>query len=165
MRPWRAVTRWFWPMLLAGLLVLQFWKDGGLVAGRPPPLEARALDGTAFSWDEAAGRPVVLYFWATWCPVCRAMRGNIEALARDHTVVTVALQSGSAEALREYARTQRFTPSVYPDPTGAIASRYGVQGVPAIFVIGPAGDIRYAMTGYSTEFGLRARIWLAAHED
>lgn len=154
---------WFWPVLLAVLLVAPGWLDRGLVRGDPPPLATRSLDGAAFAWADVAGRPSVLYFWATWCPICRATRGNVEALADDYPVITVALQSGTEQGLRAFVEREHFALPVYPDPDGAIAARYGLRGVPAIFVIDSRGTIRYAMTGYASELGLRARLWLTAH--
>lgn len=152
---------WFWAALLAILLIVPAWQGRTLIEGRPPPLDTLSIDGAPFAWDALAGRPAVLYFWATWCPVCTAMRGNIEAVAADYPVVTVALQSGSDQELREYLHTKRFRLPVHPDPDGAIAARYGLKGVPAIFIVDARGAIRHAVTGYTTELGLRVRLWLA----
>jgi peroxiredoxin len=154
---------WFWLGLIAVFLVAQSWMDRALVRDQPPPLETRSLDGAAFAWGDVAGHPSVLYFWATWCPICGATRSNLEAVARDHPVISVALQSGSERELRDYVRDERFTLPVYPDPDGALAARYGLRGVPAIFIVDAQGSIRYSMTGYTSELGLRARLWLAAH--
>jgi thiol-disulfide isomerase/thioredoxin len=157
-------TGWlFWPALLVIFLAAQSWKDRGLIQGRPPPLGTRALDGARFDWDDVAGRPAVLYFWATWCPICGATRGNVEALAADYPVISVALQSGTDPVLRDYVRREGFTLPVFPDPEGTIAARFGLRGVPAIFIVDAGGTVRYAMTGYTSELGLRVRLWLAAH--
>jgi len=47
------------------------------------------------------------------------------------------------------------------DEHGDIAIAWGVDGVPASFVIDGAGHIRHAGKGLSTEIGLRLRLWLA----
>jgi peroxiredoxin len=47
------------------------------------------------------------------------------------------------------------------DPEGAVLSRYGVQGVPATFIIDRDGEIRFRVMGLSSEWGLRLRLWAA----
>lgn len=47
------------------------------------------------------------------------------------------------------------------DPAAEILRRYGLAGVPAFIVIDPAGDIRFVAVGYTSELGLRLRLWWA----
>lgn len=102
-----------------------------------------------------------MHFWATWCPVCRLGDGAIDAIARDHRVVSIALQSGDAAEIRHYMATEGLDFTVLPDETGTLASRWGVPGVPATFVLDPTGRIAFSTMGFSTEWGLRARLWAA----
>ncbi|WP_317623011.1 redoxin domain-containing protein [Thiohalobacter thiocyanaticus] len=96
--------------------------------------------------------------------MCRLEEDSIDALARDRPVLTVALDSGSDGELKQYMTEQGLEFTVINDRDGAIAARYGVQGVPASFVIGPQGDIRFTSVGYTTGVGLRLRLWLAGWE-
>jgi thiol-disulfide isomerase/thioredoxin len=159
----RLKSSLFWAALAGFFLIAQSWKDRDLVAGVPPPLPARSLDGAAFDWVDVKGRSTVLYFWATWCPICRATHGTVESIAEDYPVMTVALQSGVDRELRDYVARNHLTVPVFPDPDGRVAASYGLRGVPAFFVVDRRGLVRYAMTGYTTELGLRARLWLADH--
>jgi thiol-disulfide isomerase/thioredoxin len=106
---------------------------------------------------------VLVHFWATWCAVCRLGNGAIEAVARDHRVITVALQSGDAAEIRRYLASEGLAFDVVPDETGALARGWGVPGVPATFVLDPAGRVAFSTLGLTTEWGLRARLWGAAH--
>ncbi|BCU05840.1 hypothetical protein Atep_05170 [Allochromatium tepidum] len=67
------------------------------MTGEAPPLVGVTLEGTPIDLADRRGRPVLVHFWATWCPVCRITDGTIDAIAEDHAVVTVALQSGTEE--------------------------------------------------------------------
>ena len=50
---------------------------------------------------------------------------------------------------------------VVVDEDGRLARSWGVGGVPATFIVATDGRISYAGMGYSTELGLRARLWLS----
>jgi peroxiredoxin len=52
--------------------------------------------------------------------------------------------------------------AVLADEDGALARRYGVRGVPTLFVLDGAGRIRFTELGYTTEAGLRLGLWWAA---
>ena len=104
---------------------------------------------------------MLVHFWATWCPICRAEQGSIDALARDTPVITVAMQSGDRNAVVQHLRKEELNFPVLNDPDGVIAAQWGVRAVPASFIVDGAGQIRYVEVGYTTGIGLRLRLWLA----
>ena len=55
--------------------------------------------------------------------------------------------------------------SPLPDPQGKILSQYGLHGVPAFVIINPAGEISFVSTGFTSEVGLRLRLWWASREN
>ncbi len=131
-------------------------------SGPAPALAGQTLAGTAYTLPAHPGKPVLVHFWATWCPICREDQGSIAAIARDRgDVVTVAMQSGNADEIARYARQQHIDFPVINDPDGALAQRWGVTAVPASFIIGPDGTVRFIEVGYTTGPGLRLRLWLA----
>lgn len=148
--------------LLATLFIFcgQFLSGGGLVTGKPPALTAPTLDG-----GEAASRirqgPALLYFWASWCGVCRAMQNNVDAALHDHPGLTIAERSGDDAQLTAYLRNNHLTWPTVNDNGGTIGQNFGVRGVPAIFIVAADGNIVFASAGYTSEFGLRVRLWLA----
>lgn len=159
-RRWR---RGLFELALILLIVagVQWWKSWPLATGAAPSLAGVTLDGRPFDLAQWQGQPVLVHFWATWCPVCQVMGGTIDGIAKDYPVIGVALQSGTRETLQTALRAAGHTFPVLSDPEGAIASRWGVQGVPTTFVIDPAGHIRFATVGVSTGPGLRLRLWVA----
>jgi thiol-disulfide isomerase/thioredoxin len=146
---------------LALFLGVQWFSGRGLATGTPPPIHARMPDGREYAGPQFGGRPAVIYFWASWCGICRAMQDTVSGLAKDVPMMTVALQSGNAAEVRRYLEAQGFSVPVVLDEDGAIGAAYGIRGVPAVFILGPDGNIRSAVVGYSSEIGLRVRLWLA----
>jgi peroxiredoxin len=159
----RHWPKWLWNILLIALAigVVQWWQTRELPAGPAPPLAGRLLDGRWVDLREYRGTPLLVHFWATWCPICRAEQGTISSLAEDVPVLTVATGSGDAAQLSKYLEENRLGFPVLLDESGELARRWKIVGVPASFVIDPRGDIVAAAVGYTTEIGLRLRLWLA----
>lgn len=150
----------FWLGLLLFYVGWPAFFERGLVRDFPPAISVADLNGRGFDWSDVAGQSAIVYFWGAWCPICGAMQNSIQDVAADHEVITVALRSGTADELRDYVRREGLTARVIPDPDGSIAERYGVEGVPTVFFVDRGGRIRFATTGYTTEVGMRLRLWI-----
>jgi len=160
MRGRRWLGRLAWVVLLAAIYVgVRHYQQRTLIEGPAPALHAELVNGGRFDLATARGTPMLVYFWATWCPVCRLEQGGIESLARDHQVVTVALQSGEPAAVRTYLKEHGLRAPVINDPDGAIAQAWGVRATPALFFLDRDGRIRFRELGYTTEAGMRIRLW------
>jgi alkyl hydroperoxide reductase subunit AhpC len=59
----------------------------------------------------------------------------------------------------------QLTFPVMLDNNGELAQTFGLKGVPASFILSPNGEIKFVETGYSTELGLRLRLWLSTLQD
>ncbi len=169
-RPGSTRRRWLVLLIQALVLLLLYlglksWMQRDMVSGQVPDLTAHLVDGSRFSPRDLEGRVWLLHFWAEWCPICRAEQGAISAVARRWPVVTVAMQSGDRLAVEDYLRANGLDWQTIVDQTGAIAKRFGVDAVPASFVIDGSGKIRFRETGYTTSWGLRLRLWLASLVD
>jgi peroxiredoxin len=164
----RALTSWkHWrwvrdsSIALAVVLAVRVYQHRNMPSGTAPPLSGTDLDGKAVSLADYRGQPVLLHFWATWCGVCKVEQHNIDAVAGDLPVLSVASQSGSADAIGSYVREHAFAARVVVDEESTLARQFGVHAFPATFVIDGGGQIRHVEVGYTTELGLRARMWLA----
>ena len=146
-------------ILIAGI---RTWQQRGVASSVAPPLQGMLLSGTPYSLPDKPGQPVLVNFWATWCMPCRAEQDSIAAIAQDHpNTITVSMRSGDDAGVVSHLKEQGLHFPVLNDADGRIASTWGVQAVPASFIIGPNGQIRFAEVGYLSEFELRFRLWLA----
>lgn len=162
-RRWQrwGVEALFLVALVAGITL---WQNRGLPEGPAPALAGPRSDGSAVNLSEKVGSgdtAQLVVFWASWCGVCRAEAGNVEAVARDWPVISVAMQSGDAAEVAKYLAEKRLKLPAIADDDGDITGPWGVRVVPAHFVIDPAGNIRFRVVGYATEWGLRLRLWWA----
>jgi thiol-disulfide isomerase/thioredoxin len=166
---WR---RWGLEALVLAAIVgaITLWQNRGLPEGAAPPLAGLRNDGVhedlahkvgARGTVGGAGKATLVVFWATWCPVCRAEEGNIVSVAKDWPVVSVALDSGDAAEVTKYLKERDIPLPAILDDDGVRAGAWRVRGVPAHFIVDPAGNIRFRVVGYATTLGLRARLWWA----
>lgn len=160
-RSWRRIA-----IEVAVIAVIFFgiraWQTRDAPDGPAPELIASTIGGAHV---DVAGHssPVLVHFWATWCGVCRAEEGNIDSIAEDHEVITIASQSGRSEEVAAYMRARGLSFPVVNDPGSEIAHRWGVRVFPTSFVVDSSGRIRHVEVGYTTSLGLRIRLWLAGH--
>ena len=105
-----------------------------MAAGTAPEIVGRLADGRELRLRDylrqAEGRPLLLYVWSAWCPVCRAEEGTVAALAEDWPVLTVAMQSGDAAEVVAFMRTRGLAYPALVDKEGVLSWSLGVRGVP-----------------------------------
>jgi len=159
----RRLSRWLAQagLLAAVLLGVHLWTTRDAVSGAAPVFDVVLLDGRRVTLSDYRGQPLLVHFWATWCPACRFEQGTVESIARDHQVLTVAMQSGGAAEVAAYLAEQGVGFPVQVDEHGEMATRWGVTGLPTSFVIDGRGQIRHVTAGLTTGLGLRLRLWLA----
>lgn len=147
-------------ILLAIVAGITTWQNSGLASGTAPPLAGVRTDGSTVELGpDQTARLVV--FWATWCQMCKAEAGNIEAIARDWPVLSVAMQSGDRAEIAEYLEERDLKTPAIADDDADIADAWKVRVVPTHFIVDAAGNIRFRVVGYTTTWGLRARLWWA----
>jgi thiol-disulfide isomerase/thioredoxin len=132
-----------------------------LPTGMAPPFEGTLIGGQTVSLQMYRGHPLLLHFWATWCTVCKLEENTIATMSKDYQVVTVAMNSGSELEIEQYLQKEKRIFPVIVDQKGVLAARFGVRGVPTSFVIDPTGKIAFTDVGYTTNWGLRFRLWMA----
>ena len=152
-------------IFVAVFFAIQAWMARDVPAGPAPDFATVAADGRALSlaeWRSAhLGQAVGVYFWAEWCPICTAQQGTIDGVQADYPVLTVAMQSGGAAAVAAVLAERDLAWTTAIDADGRIAQSYGLRGVPAFVIVDPTGQIRSVSLGYTTGWGLRARLWWA----
>ena len=150
--------------ILLFLVVMQaanWWKSRDAVSGNLSEFTGELMGGSAFSISEFAGKPVLFHFWATWCPICELENNTIQSISKDYQVISIASWSEGEAEVKAYMQDNQLTFPVMLDTSGELAQSLGVKGVPYSFILDPNGEITFVESGYSTELGLRLRLWLS----
>jgi thiol-disulfide isomerase/thioredoxin len=149
-------------LIIAVVAGVRAWQQRDMVRGIAPELKGVTLNQQHFELPVHPAKPTLVHFWATWCPICRTEQGNIAAIARDYpNTITVAMNSGLNNEVKRYMQEQGIAFPTVNDPDGSISEVWGVHAVPASFIIAPDGKIQFVEVGYTTEMGLRLRLWWA----
>lgn len=127
----------------------------GLPDGAAPDFTLMDLAENKVSLSDMKGKVVLLEFWATWCPPCRASAPGIEKLytayaGRGFTVLGISLDSDDWDSVRSFAKEYGIS---YPILMGTekVADRYKVKTIPLFVLIDREGKIRRRYLGSGNE--------------
>lgn len=152
-------------LVVALMAAVQTWQTRNVPSGIAPDFTTTLASGGAVTlqqWRAAhPGQAVALHFWADWCPICRTEEHSVSRISRDWPTLTVAMQSGDAARVQGVLTRRQLDWNTAIDADGAIAKRYGLASVPALVVVDAQGHIRFAEVGYTSEIGMRLRLWWA----
>lgn len=147
--------------LLLVLLLVRWYMQRDLVSGPVPELSGVSLDQQTVDTRSWRGGPYLVHIWASWCRICRLEEDSINRISANNRVVTIAMQSGDDEDVRDYLAERGFSWLVLNDDNGSLSRRFGIRGVPASFIVDRNGVIRFSEVGYTSGWGMRLRLWLA----
>lgn len=141
--------------------------DAGAPILAAPALTGPLLgSGTAFDSSSIAGRPIVVNFWASWCPPCNDEAPTLAAAydewhGQGVAFVGVDAMDDPADGLA-FIEHYGWTYPVLDDASGALQSSWNIPGLPVTLFIDRAGNILARHSGAIDEDTLRARIELIA---
>lgn len=118
-----------------------------------PDFTLDTLDGGKVTLSELRGNIVVVNFWTTWCPPCRAETPALEAsykAYKDSGVVILGLNLTDQDSLKEvkaFAEEFGLTYPIVLDRDGTVGLMYQLNGLPTTFFINREGIIRTVVVG------------------
>jgi thiol-disulfide isomerase/thioredoxin len=111
-------------------------------------------EGDTVSLSDYRGKTVLLNFWATWCPPCRAEIPDLvefhdRTAGSDVVLVSVnqTFSEGGIDRVSSFVRETGIEYAVLLDRTGEVSRAYGVRGIPTTFVIGEDGRVKERVYG------------------
>lgn len=137
--------------------ILSFYRSGA-VSKEPLDLNRVTLLGD-IPYELPKNEPILLHFWATWCPTCKAEAQNIQTISQNYNVLTIALKSGSDEEIRDYLKSRNLDFNVVNDTTGQITQKYSVSVFPTTIIYDKNKNEFFSDVGYTSTFGLWLRMW------
>ncbi len=116
-----------------------------------PDFELTTLDGEQVSLSDYRGQRVVLNFWASWCPPCKAEVPDLQKFHENKDVEILAVNLTKTETRRsdvtDFVDEYGMTFPVLMDETSDVAKNYQIQPIPTSYFINSKGRIQYKRIG------------------
>jgi peroxiredoxin len=122
--------------------------NGAMGEEHPADFTLQALEGPPVSLSQFLGKkPVLLVFWATWCPECNAAFPKINALhggpAGEKMQILALNFRETREKVAAAVKSRDIRYPVLLDERGRVARAFGVVGIPTYILIGRGGTVVY----------------------
>jgi thiol-disulfide isomerase/thioredoxin len=119
------------------------------------------FSGSRFTLADYEGKPLVVNFWASWCPTCTAEMPAFERVYQgfDGRVEFIGINNNDQRsAAEELARSVGVTYRLAEDPEGEAFTAFGGTGMPTTILIDAEGRVAETVAGGLTEEQLRSLI-------
>lgn len=127
-----------------------------------PDISLPLLNGGVVELGDFAGKYVVLDFWATWCPPCRASVGELQELTQKYPREKLILISISAdrdeEEWKNFIARKNMEWMHYRDANGMVLRAFRVHALPTYILIDPEGIIRQRIVGLNPQQSIIGRL-------
>lgn len=122
--------------------------------GKPAPdFSLKNIDGKDIYLSDFAGKPVMINFWATWCPSCEKEMPEIEKFYENYKASGLVVLSVNAtsqdniDKVKEWIQKDQLTFPILLDESGLVTWQYQLNGLPTSYFIDRQGIIRESQVG------------------
>lgn len=128
----------------------------GLKQGETPPdFTLETLDGEEITLSELKGKKVVLNFWASWCPPCKAEMPHMQKYYKNSAdtdnveIVAVNLtnRENKEKLVQDFINSYKITFPIPLDRDGTIAKQFKIITIPSTYMIDSNGKVQHAVAG------------------
>ena len=109
------------------------------------------IDDQVHNLSDYRGKPVIINFWATWCPPCRKEMPSMESawqILEEEGIAMLAINVGEDfDTVFGFTATMDITFPLLLDQDGAVTEAWPIQGLPTTYILNPRGEMVYRMIG------------------
>jgi len=116
-----------------------------------PSFSLKDLNGKQISLNEFKGKPLLLFFWGSWCQACKEDIGLLEKFFERNRgqfeILTIAIDGEKDKRVKNVVKDHRITLPVLLDKKEQVARTYGVRMIPTAFLINREGWVEGTVVG------------------
>ena len=159
----QAIVGTAFALLIGVVAAISLFRDGSLTAvnSEAPVGTFELFSGGEASFADFSGKPLVVNFWASWCPACVAELPEIQSVHEQYggevTIVGLA-NTDRRDAALELAGDVGLTYTLAEDPAGDLFRSLDLIAMPSTVFITADGEILEVFGGQLNESALASRI-------
>ncbi len=139
---------------------MSLYKSQSLNHAPLPISDVQLLNGKTYIFSH--NKPVLIHFWATWCPTCKLEASNIEFLSKQFDVITVAVDSKDNATVQKYLAAHQYTFKTVNDPHNQLSSLFKIKGFPTTFIYDKNKKLVFSDVGYSSTLSMYLKMLWAS---
>jgi peroxiredoxin len=120
-------------------------EEGTAIGNKAPDFSLQTPEGEKISLSDFQGRAVIVNFWATWCPPCRAEMPEFQKLYAPNqdklTILAINLQEPNVDGILAFKEELGFSYPILLDPDALVKKKYNVFTQPVTYFIDRNGII------------------------
>ncbi|MDH4261935.1 MAG: TlpA family protein disulfide reductase [Spirochaetia bacterium] len=156
----------WWSLLILAIPIIQHWQTRNLLSTKQtaPDFTLYDIDGNKHSLTDYRGKPVLIYFFAPWCTVCKATSSNLTYLRKIRgfdklAILSVGMSYNDQNEIISFAKDHGLSNDQVPVllDDNISGENYKVNSFPTFYFIDAKGQINSNLTGYTTTAGLFLR--------
>lgn len=147
--------------IIIALNLVSYYKSLDLNKEKFPYEAFKLIDDSTYTLSKE--KPLLVYFWATWCPICKFQSPTIQELSKDYQVITIASQSGTKEEIQKYLKENNLTFKVIDDTYNDFAYRFNIKGYPTTLIYDKNRNLDFTDVGYTSSFNLKLKLWWSSN--
>ncbi|MCJ1906995.1 peroxiredoxin family protein [Planococcus ruber] len=141
--------------------------DEGLAKGElSPDFELTTLEGETVKLSDYQGKKVILNFWATWCPPCRAEMPHMQNYFEEHAAssnvevlaVNLTTEDRGVDKVQNFVKEYELTFPIPMDKEGEIGKLYQAVTIPTSYMIDTDGRVQNKIVGPMNETMMKEMI-------
>ncbi len=140
--------------------IISFLRKPDIQTNSIPHFQGNLITKKEFNLEKYSGKPLIIHFWATWCPTCKLEASNIEKISKEYQVITIAVNSGSDEKIQNFMKENHLTFTTINDNNGEISQKFKISAYPTTFIFSSNGKLKFSEVGYTSTLGLKLRLWI-----
>jgi len=140
--------------------IISYIRKPELSSNNLPSMTLNTISGKTFTTSSSIGKPLIVYFWGSWCPVCKLQSPTIDSLSKEYYVISIAVNSGNDIDIKKYMEEKDLHFQTINDSDGNISQSFHIGVFPTTFIYNEKGINTFTDVGLTSLFSLKLKIWL-----
>jgi cytochrome c biogenesis protein CcmG/thiol:disulfide interchange protein DsbE len=157
------MTRRFIALILPILFLCALTHAQSIQPQKAPNFSLKSFDGKIVELSKLKGKVVVVNFWATWCPPCRAEIPDFIKVydtykSKGFEIVGIALDEDGWEKVKPFVDKNKISYPIVLGTAEVVQQYGGIEGIPTTFIVDKKGNVVERQVGMLTKGMLEQKI-------